>query len=232
MVKPTTVFKVVIVDDNESFSKALVSFFKLYPFMNVLKVYRNGKELIDDIDQVVPDIIFMDIVMPVMDGIDATRIAMKRQPNVKIIAVSMHDDGPNVKRMLQAGAWSYITKDITKKTFKELMDSLINNKRYISPAAAVKYTLHTNRRKKNEQDSADVLPESTLTEKDIRDIPITPAEKKIMGFIVKGYSHKQIADEMSRSPRTVDTHKQNLMNKFNIHKTSEMVALMVKHNLL
>lgn len=232
MTKPPTIFKVAIVDDHESFSKALCGFLKSYPFMNVVGLYKNGEEIVNQIDSVTPDLIFMDIVMPVMGGVEATMRIIKKHPNIKIIAVSMHDDGLNVKQMMLAGAWSYVTKDLTKKVFKELMEHIVANKRYVSSSAAIKYTLHTNRRKKNDQDLTEELPDSNLGEVDPKNIHITPGERRIMKFIIKGYSHKQIADAISRSPRTVDTHKQNLMGKFNIHKTSEMVALVLKYNLL
>lgn len=232
MSQPTNEYNVAIVDDHELFANALSRLLKDYKFMHVRGIFNTGQKMLDNFEKIKPDIVFMDIMMPEMDGIEATKLIMQKYPNTKVIAISSYDEGIQVKRMFKAGACSFVTKDITRKIFKDVITSITKNSRYVSSAAAVNYTLYTsNKIKLNEPLEADAS--SPLREPEqIPDITMTPREKEIIKYLMKGYSHKEIADAISRSARTIDTHKQNIMEKLNTHKSNEIVALALKYKLI
>ena len=233
MPNQTKTYNVAIVDDNELFPVALVALMKEYKFINVVGIYKNGKKLVDNFDKILPDIVFTDVIMPEMDGVRATKWVMKKYPETKVIAMSMFDDGYNVKRMLQAGAWSFATKDLTKKSFRELMTSIMQNKRYISSTAAIKYTLHINRnRMPGEKEEGIENNHLVYAGPPDFEAHITRREKQIISFMAQGFTDKEIARELSRSSRTIDAHKQNIMQKLNTRKSTEIVALAYKYNLL
>ncbi len=226
--EPNKKLKVAIVDDHFAFPLALKTMVGKYDFLEFAGIFTDGKMLIDQLDEVKPDIVLMDIEMPVMSGDEATRIVMKKYPSTKVVAVSIYDDGNSVKKMLDAGAWSYITKGCSQKEYDTLFDSLRDNKKFISPRAALNYTLlvSENAPKNNEKTSEQAIDPS------IPKIKITKREKEIIEYISNGFSDKEIAKTLNISHRTIDAHKQNMMGKLGTRKAAEIVSIAYRLKLI
>jgi len=124
--------KVFIVDDHLIFLKGLITLLNEISFVEVIGSAINGKDFIDKIENADPDIIIMDIKMPEMDGVEATRLALKRKPNLKIIALSMLCDEECIKEMLLAGAKGFLLKNIEKGELEKAILMAMKNKVFIS----------------------------------------------------------------------------------------------------
>jgi DNA-binding NarL/FixJ family response regulator len=209
--------KVVIVDDHFLFPLALQTVIQQYAFLNTVAILSSGSEMVAKMNELAPDIIFMDVIMPIMDGFTATQLISKKYPDTKIVAITTSDEGRHVKRMMEAGAWGYITKNSDKKAYDELFGRILSDKKYISPDAAINYTILMN---ESPGESGSVEPN------------ITEREIEIIRFVAKGYSDKQIAEVLNLSHRTIDAHKQKVMQKLGTRKATEMVAIAYRMNLL
>jgi DNA-binding NarL/FixJ family response regulator len=206
--------KVVIVDDHFLFPLALDAFIKTYSYFETVAIFSNGSEFVANMDHYQPDVVFMDIKMPIMDGFTATKLITEKYPTTKVVAISAFDEGENVKKMLDAGAWGYITKDCKKTDYDELFDRILMDKKYISSTAAMNYALYVGEKKESEGESSEPM--------------ITKREIEIIKYVAQGYSDKEIARALNVSHRTIDAHKQKMMHKLGTRKSAEMVAIAYK----
>jgi DNA-binding NarL/FixJ family response regulator len=206
--------KVVIVDDHFLFPLALESVIKPYDFLKVSAILTCGSELVAKMDDIQPDVVFMDIMMPIMDGFTATKIITTKYPTTKVVAITALEEGENVKKMMEAGAWGYITKGSQKKEYDELFSRILTDKKFISTNAAINYALFMNEKKEGESKETEPI--------------VTPREIEIIRYIAQGYSDKQIASELNLSHRTIDAHKQKMMHKLGTRKSAEIVAIAYK----
>jgi DNA-binding NarL/FixJ family response regulator len=205
--------KVVIVDDHFLFPLALESVIKGFSFLETVAIFSNGGELVANLDTYQPDVIFMDIMMPIMDGFTATKLVTQKYPTTKVIAITAFDEGENVKKMMEAGAWGYMTKDSQKKEYDELFNRILTDKKFISSSAAINYALFMNE-KQGESKNMEPI--------------VTKREIEIIHYIAQGYSDKQIASVLNLSHRTIDSHKQKMMHKLGTRKSAEIVAIAYK----
>jgi two-component system NarL family response regulator len=213
--------KVVIVDDHFLFPLALKGIIENYDFLEMQAIIKNGKELLDRLDELKPDVIFMDILMPLVDGFTATSQVIAKYPATKIVAITALVEGEYVKKIMDAGAWGFITKGSEKKEFDALFEHLRVNKKFISSQAALSYQDFVNGSHK-EKDTKKPLPKPTVTKRELQ----------VIVQISKGLSDKEIAKILRVSHRTIDAHKQNLMNKFGTRKSAEIVAIAYKLKLI
>jgi DNA-binding NarL/FixJ family response regulator len=213
--------KVVIVDDHFLFPLALKGIIENYDFLEMQAIIKNGRELLERLDELKPDVIFMDILMPLMDGFTATSLVLEKYPTTKIVAITALTEGEYVKKIMDAGAWGFITKGSAKKEFDELFEHLRENKKYISSQAAISYQEFLNGANK-EKDLKKTLPKPTVTKRELQ----------VIIQISKGLSDKEVAKILRVSHRTIDAHKQNLMNKFGTRKSAEIVAIAYKLKLI
>jgi DNA-binding NarL/FixJ family response regulator len=232
MSKDPSLYTTAIVDDNEQFLLAMKAYLKKYSYINDPSTYVDSIEFISDFSQKPFDIVFMDLEMPSMNGDQVTKLIMPQNPSTKVIAVSMYEDGYSVKRMMEAGAWAFISKTYIQAKIPEMMERIKKGKRYVDPAAAENYTLFAHKVKK--KTLADETPKSVdqMNDEEIAEINLTPGEKRVIAYMVQGYTHREIAEKLARSCRTIDTHTQNIMIKLNAHKATEIVLLAYKYKLI
>lgn len=213
--------KIVIVEDNKVALKSLSEKLSLYPDITITATAENGKAGIEKIEQYSDtELIFMDIEMPVMNGIDAAFMIKQNYPEIKIVMITVYDDDDHIFRAIQAGADSYILKDTrAEKIYETIIDTMAGGA-VMSPSIAVK-TLKLLRKS-----SDSVQPQNESTEN-----LLSPRESDILELLSKGLTNKVIAEKLFISPFTVKRHIENIYQKLQAHNRTELLQKARDQNL-
>jgi DNA-binding NarL/FixJ family response regulator len=213
-------FKVMIVEDQHIFRKGLILMLKEYPGLQIMAEASNGQEFLKLIEKEQPDITFMDIQMPVMNGIEATKAALERFPELKIVAVSMFGDEEYLVSMLEAGVKGFLLKTVEEPELHKAIDLVLDNKNYFSDELLPVLT-NSFVRKRNRDEPDEYQLREELTKREI----------EVLELICKGYTIKEIADKLFISQRTVDGHKANLFRKTGVDSSVKLVTFAIKNQL-
>lgn len=209
--------KILIVDDHEIIHKGLEGILKSDKFHVVGHAY-NGEEAIQKVKSLKPDIVFMDISMPKMNGLDATRILSIDYPKSKIITLTQHNGNEYVLQSLKAGAMGYIMKNSGKDEFIDAIERVMEGKTHLSDE--ITKSMIQNITDKNE------------TENTSEAIRLTRREKEIIQKISEDKMNQEIAEELNISLRTVETHRRNLMQKLKVNTVVGLLTYAAKNNLI
>jgi two-component system, NarL family, invasion response regulator UvrY len=206
-----------IVDDHALMRKALVKFVSSFEEYTVLLEAANGKEMTGQIQkQVIPDIILLDINMPIMDGYETANWLRRHHPHIKILALSMNGDEASIIRMLRLGAKGYITKNADPEELKLALDSVLKKNFYLSDYISGKIISGLNK---------DVDKQEGV-------IAITEKEKEFLQHVCSEMTYREIAAQMCISPRTVEDYRQSLFDKMNVRTRVGIVLYAIKHELV
>ena len=211
--------KLLIVDDHQLFREGLVNLLGDTEDIEIIGQASNGKEAIELAEKLSPEIIIMDIGMPVINGIEATIVLQKRYPEIKIIALSMHSEKHYVKEMLEAGASGYLFKNCTYQQLIEGIHMVYAGKKYLSDTIT-EVLIHDYLGKT--PDIKPILPE----------IPLSTREIEVLKLYAIGKTTKEIADQIFVSIKTVGTHKQHILEKLELKSTTDMVKYAIKNKLI
>ena len=211
--------KILLVDDHKLIRDALQSYFENDPEFEIVDEAGNGQEALVLLKELEVDVVMMDISMPVMDGIECTQRITEEYPNIRVLALSMMNDGQFIKKMLSAGAAGYILKNTGEEEIKKALQTVYQGDNYFS--AEVNETVMQNMLKGGVK----------RNHKLVVDLPLTSREKEVLRLILKEYSNQEIADELFISPRTVDAHKRNLLEKTGSKNTAGLVLYAIEKNL-
>lgn len=205
--------KVLIVDDHPLVRYGIKTVFEAYDDVLLVGEAENGKQAIQMCNEHKPDIVLMDMVMPVLDGVEATTQLVNGWPDVKIIALTSFDDKDLIRKSLKAGAVSYIQKNISgAKLIKTIKD--VYKGKFALSSNATKILL------------------SELREATNENFKLTEREKEILFFIVEGLSNKEIAKKLFLSNSTVQFHVSNILSKLGVSKRTEAAYLALKQKLV
>ncbi|HDL21013.1 MAG TPA: response regulator transcription factor [Nitrospirae bacterium] len=209
--------KMVLVDDHAIFREGLRCLIEKQPDIEVVGEAADGRKAIHVAKELRPDLVIMDVKMPVMNGIEATRQIVDKFSGVKVLALSMYSDTRFVLEMLRAGASGYLLKDSTFEELNRAIRTVVSNKIYLSPGIAciVVETLLS------QQSSSDSLVFSLLTDR----------EREVLQLLSEGNSTKQIALHLYVSVKTVESHRKNIMNKLDIHTVAELTKYAIREGL-
>lgn len=208
--------KIMIVDDHEIFRGGLKLLINRLKYGKVTAEATNGKEFLDLLELNMPDIVLMDIEMPVMNGIEATKKALERYPDLKIVALTMFNDEEYVESMLEAGVKGFLLKSINKESLDKALQSVMAGNNYYSEELFKYFT-----KKITHSDKQDT-PEIKLTQREI----------EIVQLSLEGFNNKEIADKLFISERTVVGHKSNLLSKTGCKSTVHLLAYVIKNKLV
>ncbi len=212
-------YKVMIVDDHFIFRNGLKDLLEEIPEAEVIGEASSGSEFLELLSSHEPDIVFMDIKMPGMNGIETTRKALEEYPGLKILALSMFGEGEYVEEMLQAGAMGYLLKNIGKEELIKAIDNIANEKGYFSDEILVMVTRQVfNAKKKSEEQS---IIES-----------LTKRELEVLQLVSQGFSNLEIADKLDISPRTVGGHRNNMLSKSGLKNTAALISFAMKNQAI
>lgn len=208
--------KVLIADDHQMFIDGLKSMLEDIEGIAVVGEAMNGREVIDNCSETPVDIVIMDISMPVMDGIEATKELLKVKPDIKILGLSMYNDRNFISDMLKTGAHGYILKNTGKEDLLKAIHTLEAGQTYLGED--VSKTLLNSFMKKTTQ--------SQLVEK------LSEREKEVLECIATGCTTQEIGDKLFISKNTVETHRKNLLYKLNAKNTAELINNAYKKKII
>jgi DNA-binding NarL/FixJ family response regulator len=208
-------YSIIVVDDHKLFREGFKVLLDNLSYIEEVTEADSGAAFLSLITLKQPDIVFMDIEMPGMNGITATKEALKRFPDIKIIALSMYGDEHYYSQMITAGARGFMLKNSGMQDVENAIDTLINGNNYFSPEILNRLIKGLGRHKTE-------MRSDTLSER----------ETEVLFHICKGLSNQEIAKLLFLSKRTVDKHRENLLSKTNAKNTAGLVMYAVKNNIV
>lgn len=209
------VIRVIVVDDHEIFRSGLRMVINKLGYAKVVAEAADGSDFLRIIDETETDIVLMDIEMPVMNGIEATRKAIEKFPAMKIIALTMFKEDAYIQSMIEAGVKGFLIKNIRKEVLDRALQAVFNGKTYYSEELWDYFT-------------------KTIVGEDKQDNKpdITKRELEVLALLAEGLSNKEIADKLFVSERTIVGHKSNLMAKTNTKNTVALLAYAIKNGFI
>ena len=213
----TGTINVIIVDDHEIFRTGLVrTITKYIKDVKIVGEAANGAEFVEMIKTTDADLVLMDIRMPVMGGIEATKAAQLIKPDLKIAALSMFHDDENVQQMLDLGAKGFLIKNITSEELSKAIHLLASGKNFFSDEIWSFFSNRLTSKKKTDESK----------------IKLTRRQVEILQMICEGYDNEDIAKKLYISERTVIGHKSNLLEKADCRSTAALISFSIKNKLV
>ncbi|MBN2635888.1 MAG: response regulator transcription factor [Prolixibacteraceae bacterium] len=210
---------VVITDDHNLFRKGIYSIIEDFEFVNQIYEAANGAELLDLLNKLTPrpDIVLLDIKMPVMDGIEASVKIKEHFPEVKILVLTMEDDEQIILHLITLGVNGYLLKNADPGELELALSRLVTNEFYFPPDISKLLLLNMQHRKKNEENP---VPE------------LSAREREVLELICKENTAQEIADLLSISKRTVEGHRRNLLGKTGTKNMAGLVVFALKNKII
>lgn len=206
--------RVVIVDDHQVVLEGFMARLELEPDIEVIATASNGIEAIEVVKATMPDVILMDVSMPIMNGIDATHLIKEEIPTAKVLMLTMHDNREYIMKVMQAGAVGYMLKEISAQKMVQAIKTVNQGSTYF--CESVTQTLFTQ----------PVIPAEQKPN------PLSRREEAVLKLVAQGCSSKRVASLLNISYRTVETHRQNIKHKLDIHSTAELAKYAVQKGIL
>lgn len=211
---------IAIADDHQLIADGLAAIIREHPDLELVGTARNGKEAIKLVSLFKPRIIFMDIDMPVMNGLEAIAVLQKDHPDTSIIVLTMHGNPSLVRKVISLGAKGYLLKNADREEFLEALSKVAAGKSYFSPELT-RALADGSGKPASFPGGSDAVLFSQLTSREI----------EILKMIAEGYSNKEIGDRLFISHRTVDTHRTNLMKKLEVHNIAGLIKFAFNNGL-
>lgn len=212
--------RVLIVDDHTLVREGIRALLALAKDIEVVGEAGNGKEALDKIGELMPDVVLMDLAMPIMGGLEVTRRIRKEFPQVKVLALTQYDDSDYVIPVMEAGARGFVTKMSAFGELATAIQAVYKGESYLSSSAAIALVEELQGRLSSGEGEKD--PYQQLTDR----------EREVLKLIVEGHTVKEIADMLVVSPKTVEWYKTNLMNKLDIHNKTDLIKYALRKRVI
>ena len=209
--------RILLADDHKITRQGLRSLLDENDDMEVLAEAENGRDAIELARKLNPDVIIMDVSMPDLNGVEATRQIIQDNHDVRVIALSMHSDTLFVSEMLKSGASGYLLKDCAFQELEQAIRTVTDGKAYLSPSiSGVVVEDYLHRLSKADMSTSEVL---------------TDREREVLQLIAEGQSTKRVALKLHISAKTVETHRRQIMNKLDMHTVAELTKYAIRKGL-
>ncbi len=206
---------ILLVDDHDLVRLGINRLLSDIKGFNIVGEAKSGEEAIEKVNKLRPDVVLMDVKMPGMGGLEATKRIVKQHPKIKVLVVTVYGDEPYPSRVLQAGATGYMTKGASVEEMVQAINSVYSGKRYLSPEVAQQLAL----KHLTHQDES---PFESLSERELQ----------VLVMITSGQKVQEIADQLYLSPKTVNSYRYRLFEKLNVDTDVELTHLAIRHKLI
>lgn len=210
--------RVLLVEDQKLLIEGLRSVMATQERIEIVGDAANGYEAVQSTGNLSPDVVLMDVAMPDMNGIEATRRILKSQPNIRILGLSVHEDLEHIRKMIAAGARGYLVKDRVYDEIFEAITTLYHGGYYfdskILPQILEDYAIHIRHIIQQEQ------------------VKLTSREREVLQLIAEGYTTRQIARKLDLSESTVESHRYNLSQKLNINSIAGLTRYAIQQGII
>lgn len=207
----------LIADDHQLIADGISKILENEKTIGEIHIANNGRDAVDKVMMKFIDCVIMDINMPVLNGLEATKLIKQQKPFVKVIVVSMLSDASIVSKMMKAGADAFINKDTGKTELLKAIDKVMQEEKFISPQISNNLFAHLTDRNVNTEEIEKHL---------------TAREVEIIRYIADGLTNREIAEKLFLSIVTVDTHRKNMLAKLRLKNTASLVKYAADHKLL
>lgn len=249
--------RLMLVDDHDIVRTGLKAFLNTQEGLQVVGEANSGESALQTISAIHPDVVIMDITMPQMDGLEATRRMKMQYPDIKVLALTVHADKQYFFEMLSSGAVGYVTKDAAAEELVAAIWAVAQGNVYLQPALAL-WLLEDYRRLQSQADpggtqqapggmtasglNAEVATvgqttarrkkrkQTTSSEQGLE--VLSERERQVLEFVAEGMTNIQIGERLSISPKTVARHRERIMNKLNLHSCTELVKFAIRTGLI
>ena len=202
--------RVLIVDDHPMITEGIRAILESYYDLNVVGTLSNGQQVIEQVNRFAPDVILMDLNMPQMGGLSAMEILLEKNPDLRILILSMHDTPEYISAAMDAGARGYVLKDVPTEEIHTAITTVMNGDTYLCTGASTSIENTTS-------DGKDAL---------------TAREQTILLQLAQGKSNKEVANDLDISVYTVETHRKNIKRKLGITSTAGLTRYALEHGVL
>jgi two-component system response regulator NreC len=211
--------RILLADDHVVMRTGLRALLERQPNLEVVGETENGRETIALATSLLPDVLVMDVGMPVLNGIEATQTIVTQCPTIAVVILSMHADESYVMRALKAGARGYLLKDSGAADLISAIHAVSQNKSFFSPKVSRILA----------EDYIRVLKQKGAV--DTYDL-LTSREREILQLLAEGKANKEVAADLNISPYTVETHRSHIMEKLNLHNPAELILYAVRKGII
>ena len=209
--------RIILADDHGIMREGLRALLEKQPGIEVIAEAENGRTTVELSRELKPDVVIIDIAMPDLNGIEATRQIVAESPGIKVIALSMHSDRKFVREMLSAGASGYMLKDSAFEELDKAISTVNDNKTYLSPGIADTVV-------------KDYLGK-IVTDNSAASIALTKREREVLQLFAEGKTTKQIASLLFVSIKTIETHRKQIMDKLGLNSIAELTKYAIREGL-
>jgi two-component system, NarL family, response regulator NreC len=206
--------RILLADDHKLVRQGFKMILSAQPDMEIVGEAGNGREAVELAEKLQPDLVIMDVTMPELNGIEATRRLVSIAPRARVLALSMHKDSVYVREILRAGARGYLLKDSADADLIAAVRAVAKGEGYLSPAV-----------------SEAVLTDYRRHVTDPLDL-LTTREREVLQMIAEGKTNKEIATTLNLSVYTVEAHRGRVMEKLNLHSSGELVRFALRNGLI
>lgn len=215
--------RILVADDHEVVRHGLRVLLEAQPGWQVCGEAITGREAVQQVKQLKPDLVVLDITMPDLNGLEALRQILKAAPRTQVLVLTVHESDEVVHRVLAAGARGYLLKSDAGRDLVAAVEALSQRKSFFTPRVAERVLegyLKGNGKARKQTESAEAVDDS-----------LTQREREIIQLLAEGRSTKEVATQLSISIHTAVTHRANIMRKLNIHSVSDLVRYAIRNNL-
>jgi DNA-binding NarL/FixJ family response regulator len=218
--KPEKRITVLMADDHQIVREGLRRILEAERDLEVICEASTGREAVEMVRKMHPDIVVMDIAMPLLNGLEATRQIRAADPNAKVLILSAHNDDAYVERAMEVGASGYLIKQTSAHFLGEAIRELRKGNTYFSPSISERM---------NHRTKSSVNRKGVTKTKNIR---MTSRETEVLQLVAEGKSNKQVAEELGISVKTVEKHRDHLMQKLGIHDTAGLTRYAIEAGVI
>ena len=211
--------RVLIVDDHTLVRDGIRSLLALAADIEIVGDAADGREALEKVRRLMPDVVLMDLAMPIMGGLEATRRIRREVPATKVLALTQYDDSEYVIPVIEAGARGFVTKMSSSSELASAIQAVHRGDSFLSPSAAAALVDECQQRtiSEGEQD-----PYRQLTDR----------EREVLKLVAEGHTAREIAEVLVVSPKTVEWYKTSLMNKLNIHNKTDLIKFAIRKRVI